>query len=131
MELTNAVYAYEDDGTPASRGVQKESIETLLKLLHPFTPHITEELWNALGHERTLVNAEWPAPDERALAAEEMTIVVQVNGKLRDNIVVPSDASKEQVLRTALDSEKVRRHTGDRKPKKEIYVPGRLLNLVL
>jgi leucyl-tRNA synthetase len=131
MELTNALYAYEDDGSDASRAVLREAVEALLKLLHPFTPHISEELWSSLEHEDILVETPWPAADPGALEADEMTIVVQVNGKLRDNIVVSSDATKAEIVTAALASEKVRRHAGDRKPRKEIYVPGRLLNLVL
>jgi leucyl-tRNA synthetase len=85
MELTNALYLYEDDGSPASRAILRESIEALLKCLHPFTPHLTEELWEALGHDRTLVETAWPAPDPAAMEASEIAIVVQVNGRLRDN----------------------------------------------
>jgi leucyl-tRNA synthetase len=130
MELVNALYAYEDDGTPASRAVMREAIEALLKLLHPFTPHVTDELWEALGHGRPLVETPWPAADPAALEADEITIVVQVNGKLRDNIAVPRDATKERIVELALESENVRRHV-QAKVRKEIYVPGKLLNLVL
>ncbi len=131
-ELTNALYAYEDDGSDASRAVLREAVETLLKLLHPFTPHITEELWASLGHDRMLVETAWPAADPEVLGAEEMTIVVQVNGKRRDEVVVSSYATEAEIVAAALASEKVRRHVGDRKPKREIYVPSRrLLNLAL
>jgi leucyl-tRNA synthetase len=131
-ELTNALYAYEDDGSDASRAVLREAVETLLKLLHPFTPHITEELWASLGHDRMLVETAWPVADREVLGAEEMTIVVQVNGKRRDEVVVSSDATEAEIIAAALASEKVRRHVGERKPKREIYVPSRrLLNLAL
>ena len=130
MELTNALYAWEDDGSSSSRAVLREAIEALLKCLHPFTPHVTEELWQAIGHDRTLVEAAWPEPDPAALESDEIAIVVQVNGRLRDNIRVPRDATKERIVEIALASENVRRHmTGA--PKKEIYVPGKLLNLVV
>jgi len=131
MELVNTLYAYDDDGSDASRAVLRESVEALLKLLHPFTPHVTEELWSLLGKETTLLETEWPRHDPAALEASEMTIVVQVNGKLRDNITVPTGATRDEILAAALGSEKVRRHTGDRAPRKQIYVPGKLLNLVL
>ncbi|MFQ5458164.1 MAG: class I tRNA ligase family protein, partial [Myxococcota bacterium] len=131
MELTNALYAYEDDGSAASRALLRDSLEALLKLLHPFTPHITEELWSALGHEETLVETAWPKYDPAALEAREMTIVVQVNGKLRDNITVAADAGRKEIIAAALESENVLRHTAGRAPKKEIYVPGKLVNLVL
>jgi leucyl-tRNA synthetase len=130
MELTNALYLYEDDGSPASRAVLRESIEALLECLHPFTPHVTEELWEALGHDRTLVETAWPAPDPAAIEAGEIAIVVQVNGRLRDSIRVPRDATKERVVEIALASENVQRHVGGA-VKKEIYVPGKLLNLVV
>ncbi|MDP3939085.1 MAG: leucine--tRNA ligase [Deltaproteobacteria bacterium] len=131
MELVNALYAYEDDGSAGSRAVLREAVETLLKLLHPFAPHITEELWAGLGNARTLLETDWPRHDPAALEAAEMSIVVQVNGKLRDNITVPSAATKDEIVAAALASEKVQRHTGDRAPRKQIYVPGKLLNLVL
>jgi leucyl-tRNA synthetase len=130
MELTNALYVYEDDGSTASRAVLRESIEVLLRLLHPFTPHVTEELWEALGHGRTLIETPWPSADPAVLEAEEIAIVVQVNGRLRDNIRVPRDATKERIVEIALASENVRRHMSG-KVKKEIYVQGKLLNLVL
>lgn len=131
MELTNALYAFEDDGSAISRGLLRESVESLLKLLHPFTPHITEELWSILGHEHTLVETPWPKYDPAALKADEITIVVQVNGKLRDNIKVSAEAGKEEIIAAALASENVRRHMAGQAPKKEIYVPGKLVNLVL
>ena len=130
MELTNALYAWEDDGSPASRAVLREAIEALLRCLHPFTPHVTEELWEALGHDRALVETAWPAPDPAALEADEIAIVVQVNGRLRDSICVPRDATQERIVEIALARENVRRHVNG-KIRKEIYVPGKLLNLVV
>ncbi|OGP83195.1 MAG: leucine--tRNA ligase [Deltaproteobacteria bacterium RBG_13_65_10] len=131
MELVNALYAYEDDGSTAGRALLRESIEALLKLLHPFTPHITEELWEALGHEHALLETRWPQADPAAMETEETTIVVQVNGRLRDNLVVPKGTTKEEIVALALTRENVRRHMGEARPRKEIYIPEKLLNLVM
>jgi leucyl-tRNA synthetase len=107
-----------------------EAIESLLLLLCPIAPHITEELWGRLGKPYSIHQQSWPQWEE-AIAAEEMiTLVVQVNGRVRDRIKVPVSITEEEAQELALASENVRRHTGDRKPRKVVYVPGKLVNIV-
>jgi leucyl-tRNA synthetase len=106
-------------------------MEDFAKLLSPFAPHVGEELWHRLGHEDTIAYEPWPEHDPADLVDESVTIPVSVNGKVRDRVEVPKDAPQEHVLETALASESVRKHVGDREPRKVIYVPQKMLNIVL
>ena len=105
--------------------------ETFLLLLAPFAPHLAEELWQRLGHPESLAREPWPDADARYLVEETVALVVQVNGKRRDQIEVPSDAAEEQIREAALASPKVQKHLGGRDPRKVIVVPGRLVNIVV
>jgi leucyl-tRNA synthetase len=107
-----------------------EAAETLVLLLSPMAPHLGEELWRQLGHAETLAYESWPSADQSLLVDDVITMVVQVNGKKRDELRVPEASSKEELEALALASEKVRAHLGDRAPKKVIVVPGRLVNIV-
>jgi leucyl-tRNA synthetase len=104
--------------------------EAFVRLLCPFAPHLAEELWRCLGHETTLVREHWPQADAALLVQDVVTLAVQVNGKRRDEIEVPTDADEETIRRAALASEKVQRHLGGRAARKVIVVPGRLVNVV-
>ena len=115
-----------DKGTTCAR----ESAEAMVLLLAPMAPHIAEELWCELGHENTIAFAPWPKADEALLHDDTITLVLQINGKKRDEIQVPADASKEAIEKVALASEKVQKHLDGRDPKKVIVVPGRLVNIV-
>jgi leucyl-tRNA synthetase len=101
------------------------------RLLAPFAPHLAEELWERLGHAESLAYAPWPEADPALLVDEEIEIAVQVQGKLRARIHVPAEADEALVRELALNEANVRRHVGDREPRRVVYVPGRLLNLVL
>ena len=101
------------------------------RLLAPFAPHLAEELWQQLGHGESLAYAQWPEADPALLVDEEIEIAVQVQGKLRARIHVPAGADEALVRELALNEANVRRHVGDREPRRVVYVPGRLLNLVL
>ncbi len=131
MELVNDAYLAKDElyRTEEGKGVLRFMAETVVKLLDPFAPHISSELWQRLGRER-LWREPWPAADEQYLEAETYELVVQVNGKLRDRVQVPAGASNEELLAAARASDKVARHTEGRNIVKEIVVPGRLVNLV-
>ena len=108
----------------------REAAETLLMLLSPFAPHLAEELWQRLGHERSIAFEPWPVADPRLLVAETITLAVQVNGKRRDEIEVATGASEDEVRSAALAAPNVVRHLEGRTPKKVIVVPGRLVNIV-
>ena len=113
-----------------------EAIGTLLLLLNPFAPHLTEELWQQLGTQFTAFGGlacsqPWPEWDERFLAEEEIEIVVQVNGKLRDRVLARKDAAKEELEKAALALPKVRQMTSDRVVQKVVVVPNRLVNIVV
>jgi leucyl-tRNA synthetase len=130
MELSNAIMAAREVGMTGSQ-VFNEAIETLILLMAPVTPHIAEEMWERLGKPYSIHNQAWPAYDSELAKEEEITLVVQVNGKVRDRIVVPADIDEEQAKATALASEVVQRHMGGKEPRKVIVVPGRLVNIVV
>lgn len=116
---------------PAQVPIAQEELRTLLLLLAPFAPFITEELWESLGHTNSIHRAAWPSFDEEALRQEFMTIVVQVNGRVRDRLEVSSDASEEEIRQLALASERVQRFLAGQAVSKVVYVPGRLVNVVV
>ncbi len=107
-----------------------EGIDKLLIMLNPIVPHITDELWQARGHNDMIEEQRWPEYDEAALKRDTVTIAVTVNGKLRDTLQMPADASKDDVLDEALKSQKVKRHVEGKQIKKVIFVPGKLINIV-
>ncbi len=123
MEYVNFLYTLER--TDISRG----AIEMLVILISPFAPHAAEELWRALGHTRSTLEEAWPVFEEKWLVSDTMTIIVQVSGKLRDRIEVPSDISEEELKAQALACEKVQAHLNG-EPRKVIVVPGKLVNIV-
>jgi leucyl-tRNA synthetase len=108
-----------------------EAVESLLLLMAPFTPHIAEELWARTGHAESIHLQDWPRWDEEAAAEETITLVVQVNGKVRDRLEVPVDIAAGAAKEKALTSPGAQRHVGDREVVKVIYVPGRLVNIVV
>lgn len=109
----------------------QSDLEVLLKILNPFAPHITEEMWSQLGHEKVLVFEPWPAYDEKAAQDTEVEIAIQINGKVRARITVETAATQEQVSVLAKANEAVKKHIEGKEIAKEIYVPGRLLSIVV
>jgi leucyl-tRNA synthetase len=109
----------------------KEALRTFVTVLAPFAPHHAEEMWAAMGEPYSVHERSWPTWDERLIAADEITLVVQVNGKLRDRIEVPAAITEEAAKELALSSARVRPHVEGRELKKSVYVPGRLVNLVV
>mgnify|MGYP000919404193 FL=1 len=128
MELVNGITAFSDK--EASPEALREAVETVVRLLSPFVPHICEELWKHLGYEDSLETFGWPVWDESALVAETLLIVVQVNGKVRGKVTVPVDADKEAVEVAALADPNVARFLEGKTLRKVIVVPGRLVNVV-
>jgi len=128
MELVNAIYGFKDK--PANPGVLREALETTVRLLAPFVPHIAEELWARLGHAGGLEAAGWPQWDAAALVEEEKTIVVQVNGKVRGKVTVVADADDEVTRQAALADANVARFLEGKTVRKVVVVPGRLVNIV-
>ncbi|KPD22312.1 leucine--tRNA ligase [Idiomarina abyssalis] len=117
--------------TEADRQILAESIDAMVRMLAPITPHICEQLWQELGHEEPLAFAQWPSVDESALVEDEKLIVVQINGKVRAKLTVPADASAEQVEQIAFEEDSVQKHTEGKEIRKKIYVPGKILNIVV
>ncbi|HWP66656.1 MAG TPA: leucine--tRNA ligase [Candidatus Limnocylindria bacterium] len=128
MELVGAIADVQDDVDPA---VLREAVDTVLRLLAPFVPHVAAELWEVAGHPDWIDRAGWPACDTSALVRERIELPVQVNGKLRGRILVAVDASVDDILAAALADENVRAHVGERPVRKHVLVPGRMLNLVV
>jgi len=111
--------------------IRPEDFERFVLLLAPFAPHMSEELWERLGHTDLVARAEWPAYDEALLVEEEVTLAVQVNGKVRSRVTVPADADEAAVREAALADEKVAKYVTGREVKKVVVVPGRLVNIVV
>ena len=114
-----------------AKTINRTALESFLRLLAPFAPHMAEELWQYLGHEDTIGYESWPSYDEKYLIADQITIAVQVNGKRRGEISINAQAGKEQIMEAAQKDENVARFIKDREVVKEIYVPGRLINIVI
>jgi leucyl-tRNA synthetase len=111
--------------------VMKKALETVLLLLSPIVPHITEELWSAMGYSPSIQSVDWPTCREDALVADELLIVVQVNGKLRGRFNISADASDEAIREMALANEYVARFIGDKPVRKVIVVQKKLVNIVI
>ena len=111
--------------------VSQENVEILLQLLAPFAPHIANELYEQMGARESIDTVGWPEYDEKYLVSDEITIAVQVNGKLRGEVTVATDASEDEIKTAALAIENVAAHLGDKKPARIIYVPGKILNVVI
>ncbi len=127
-EFVNGLSKYQP--TSGRDPVLSDAIQTLLKLLAPITPHVTEELWQKLGGEGSIHTHPWPVADENALVADTVEVVFQVNGKVRDKMQVPMGCPKEELEQLALNNERVQKFLEGKPPKKIIVVPNKLVNLV-
>jgi leucyl-tRNA synthetase len=126
MKLSNAL----SSATCMESSVYREGIETLLILMSPFAPHITEELWQLLGHQSSIHQQNWLTFDPDALVVDEITLVIQIMGKTRGTIQVPASATKEELEKYALSSEIAQKYLQGKEIKKAIVVPGKLVNFV-
>ncbi|HEY8838411.1 MAG TPA: class I tRNA ligase family protein, partial [Dehalococcoidia bacterium] len=129
MELANAMQGYLQNGG-ARDATWDSTVRVLVKLLNPLAPHMCEEMWEKLGEGGMLADSSWPEYDAEAAAVPEVTVVVQVDGKLRDRLTLPVGTPEEAVLAAALASERVRAAFNGRQPSKVVFVPDRLINLV-
>jgi leucyl-tRNA synthetase len=128
MELSNAIGEAIAAGNAAA---MREPYETLLKLLHPFAPHITEELWSMLGNEGFVLTSQWPVADPALMQEATVVIAVQINGKLRGQVEVPAPPDEAKVFEAVFANEKISQWTAEKEIVKRIYVPGKLVNLVV
>jgi len=128
MELSNALGDAMNAGQVATL---RESYEALLKLLHPFAPHITEELWTMLGNEGFILTSTWPVADPALMQEDTVVIAVQVNGKLRGSVEVAAPATEESVMAAVAGNERISTWTSGKEVVKTIYVPGKLVNVVI
>jgi leucyl-tRNA synthetase len=130
MELLNAIGKFEEAGS-AAHAVRQEVLELCVLLLSPMVPHITHALWHELGHAGALIDERWPQPDAAALSQDTTEVIVQVNGKLRGRVSVPTGADQVAAFAIAMADADVQRFVGSAPPKRVVYVPGRLLNVVV
>jgi leucyl-tRNA synthetase len=130
MELTNALIDAREGGLAGTLSY-REAIKTLVSLMSPVTPHMAEELWARLGKPYSIHQQPWQVFDPELIREEQITLVVQVNGKLRDRIQVAAGIGEQEAKQAALASEAVQRHLAGKQPRQVIYVPGRLVNIVL
>jgi leucyl-tRNA synthetase len=151
MELVNELYGFSEQtvtGSPARRAdeddgragaverteaicVVREALETLVRILSPFAPHMAEEMWEKLGHADTLATATWPAYDAGVAKAEEMVVPVQVNGRVRSRLTVPAEVSEQELERLALADPAVQTYTTGKTVKKVVVARGRLVSVVV
>jgi Leucyl-tRNA synthetase len=130
MELVNTIQEFKPEKEEDYK-VLKEGLEIVLFMLYPITPHICEELWNRMGHERLLIHYPFPEPDQEALKVEEVEIPVQINGKLRGHIRLPVGAEEQVAKSVAIANEKIRKLIEGKRIVKVVYVKDKLINLVV
>ncbi|MBI4214237.1 MAG: class I tRNA ligase family protein [Chloroflexi bacterium] len=127
MEFVNALLP---SRPRVSRQMWREASERLVVMLAPSAPHMSEELWHRLGHEGSVHLESWPSFDPELAVDSQVTLVLQVNGKVRDRIDVPADLSEAQARQLAMESPKVQQHLDSSPIRTVVYVPGRLVNIV-
>lgn len=129
MELTNALNKF-NDTSDAGLALKQEAITYMLQMLYPIAPHIAHTLWHAIGNEEDILNSPWPEFDESALAQSRVTLVVQVNGKIRSRIEVDADTNEDAVKEMALNDERVQQFIAEQTVRKVILVPKKLVSIV-
>lgn len=129
MELSNALAKFDDDSS-IGRAIKQETWEAMVLMLSPMVPHITHALWQVLGHQSALLDQSWPSVDEKALEKDAITMVLQVNGKVRARIEVSPGLSKDALETEAMANDRVQQFISDKQIKKVIVVPDKLINIV-
>lgn len=133
MELTNTLYQYKDSVKPENydHALIGEALRSAVVLLSPIVPHVTQEMWERLGKSENLFHTSWPKYDEKALVVSEVEVVVQINGKIRDKIMIAADLTPQQMQELAKENEKVKELTAGKQIVKIIAVPKKLINIVV
>ena len=130
MELVNAFYNFQDDKA-VNPGLVREVAVNIIKMLAPFAPHITEELWSRIIGEGSVHQAKWPQYDAKATVQDEVEIVLQINGKVRDKIVIPAGIDRQAMEKAAMAQPRVQELTAGKQVVKVICVPKKLVNIVV
>ncbi|WP_319403272.1 leucine--tRNA ligase [uncultured Anaeromusa sp.] len=131
MELVNAMYALKEEPKAQVSGLAQELVSSSLRLIAPFAPHMAEELWQLIGGNGSVHKQSWPVYDDAALQVEEVELVLQINGKVRDKIVAPVGLNATELEKLAMGQERVQQAIGDKKVVKVICVPQKLVNIVV
>ena len=133
MELYNAITDYEKNTTTETMNnfLVQNTLKTFLVLLSPFMPHFCEEWWQRSGEQQSIFNQKFPEHDNQFLQLDEIKMAVMINGKRRDEVTVSASSTQDQVLSVALDSEKVQKHLEGMQIIKQIFVKGKLINLIV
>lgn len=132
MELVNELYRYKESNKATINGeLLKEGISTVIVLLAPFAPHITEELWQLIDGKGSIHQLKWPEFDTSALIKDEIEVVIQINGKLKDKVTIPAEASKDEMEKIAMENEKIKAILAGSEIVKVITVPKKLVNIVI
>jgi len=130
MEFSNYLSRVQGRGT-VSGSLWRQTMESFLLLLAPAAPHLAEELWNVTARPYSIHNQPWPSYDEELTKEEEVTVVIQVNGKVRDKVIVPASINEAEAKELALGRDRVRAYINGRKVERLIYVPKRVVNVVI
>jgi len=132
MELVNTVYQFniKDDENHLSLSVMREAVETVILLLSPIVPHLSEELWEKVGGKESVVKVQWPSYDKEIIKEDEIVMVTQINGKLRSRITVNVSSSEDEIKEAALNNPRIRELLADSEVKRVIFVPKKLINIV-
>ncbi|TCO79027.1 leucine--tRNA ligase [Marinisporobacter balticus] len=131
MELVNEIYKYKELGDDCNKDLLKEALETVIVLLAPFAPHITEELWHNMGYSESVHNKMWPTYDKAAIVKDEVQVVIQINGKVKDKIEVSASTNKNELEKEALSNPKIIAMIEGKQIIKVIVVPKKLVNIVV
>ncbi|MBP7858205.1 class I tRNA ligase family protein, partial [Candidatus Saccharibacteria bacterium] len=131
MKATNELYELKAKAGFTDSAAWQFALESLVALVAPFAPHVADELWHDLGHDTSVQRGSWPAYDEKYLATDNMTIAVQINGKLRSTVEVASESSEADIVETAKRDEKVAAYLAEGTIVKTIYVPRKLVSFVV
>ena len=131
MELTNEIYTFMNENKLVLTKDLEEAIKAVIILLVPFVPHIAEEMWERLGNKKSVFESDWPLYDEKALVQDEITLPVQINGKVRSRIAVPLAASEDEIKKIILKDPVVNKWIDGKNIKKFIVIKGKIINLVV